>query len=400
MQHYDYILAGGGAAGLSLAYQMVSDGLDGSILIIDLETKTRNDRTWCFWIDESMPYEEIITHRWEHIWFHGPDRSHRFPLHPYRYNMIRGIDFYNFTHRHLNAAPNVTFRTARVESVEDGSVDGSTLPRVTIDSGEVFSASWVFNSLFLPRDFVVDEERYFFLKQHFAGWVIRTEEPIFDSTAATMFDLRIPQNGAFRFMYLLPTSQTESLVEYTLFSEQLLPKEEYIQGIHDYIKDQLGDVAYTIVEEEAGIIPMTDQPFVVREGHRIMNIGTRGGRVKASTGFAFLRTVRDSQRIVASLKKSGTPFHTEYPPRRYSTFDSMLLAVLSAHPDDGRDIFIRLFERNPLTRLWRFLDEEGTLWENIKLMNTVPWWPFISAWFRVRWKQAPGRIRRRGVNND
>jgi hypothetical protein len=30
----------------------------------------------------------------------------------------------------------------------------------------------------------------------------------------------------------------------------------------------------------------------------------------------------------------------------------------------------------------------------------VPWWPFISAWFRVRWKQAPGRIRRRGVKND
>lgn len=388
VQHYDFILAGGGAAGLSLAYQMVNDGLDGSILIIDMETKTRNDRTWCFWIDEPMPYDEIISHRWEHIWFHGPERSHRFPLAPYRYNMIRGIDFYNFTRERLDAAPNVTFCTARVDSVEDGSADGTTLPRVTIDSGEVFTASWVFNSLFIPREFVVDENRYFFLKQHFAGWVIRTEEPVFDPEAATMFDLRIPQNGAFRFMYLLPTSSNESLVEYTLFSEQLLPKEEYVQGIRDYIQDQLGDVAYTIVEEEAGIIPMTDQPFLVHEGQRVMNIGTRGGRVKASTGFAFLRTVRDSQRIVASLKAIGTPFHDHYPPRRYRTFDSMLLSVLSAHPDDGRDIFIRLFERNPLIRLWRFLDEEGSLWENIKLMNTVPWWPFIFAWFRVKWKQT------------
>lgn len=50
MQKYDYIIAGGGLAGLSLAYYMNQTVLrEKSILIIDQDTKTKNDRTWCFW---------------------------------------------------------------------------------------------------------------------------------------------------------------------------------------------------------------------------------------------------------------------------------------------------------------------------------------------------------------
>ena len=48
--HYNFILAGGGAAGLSLAVQLASSPLkDQSILIIDRDRKQANDRTWCFW---------------------------------------------------------------------------------------------------------------------------------------------------------------------------------------------------------------------------------------------------------------------------------------------------------------------------------------------------------------
>lgn len=388
------ILAGGGAAGLSLAYHMMHGGLDSMrVLIIDLEEKKRNDRTWCFWINRPMLFDPIVTRRWRHIHFHGPDQSHRFSMEPYDYRMVRGIDFYRYVHADLSHRDTVTILNQRITRIEDGSPDGTVLPQVHTEDGQVFTASWVFNSLFLARDFRVDERRYYFLKQHFTGWVVRTERPVFDPEAATMFDLRIPQNGAFRFMYLLPVSEYESLVEYTLFSADLLERQEYEEGIRSYMEEVLGVAEYEILEEEHGIIPMTDQPFPVQDGNRIMNIGTRGGRVKASTGFAFLRINVDSERIVTSLRETGQPFHRRYPPRRYATFDSMLLSVLHHHPDEGRDIFIRLFERNPLSRLWRFLDEEGSLGENIKLMSTVPWWPFIAAWFRVKWRQRPRRRR-------
>jgi len=381
MEHYDYILAGGGAAGLSLAYQMVHGGLqDRRILIIDLDTKQTNDRTWCFWSDGATPFDSIVKKRWSHIWFHGPERSHRFSLDPYEYRMIRGIDFYEFTRRDLEQRDTVDILTARVASIEDGR-DQAT---VILEDGRRFTADWVFDSLFLAREFRVDEERYHFLKQHFRGWVIETDQDVFDSDAATMFDLRIPQDGAFRFMYILPENERKALVEYTFFSETLLSAEEYEEGLRTYLESYYPGVAYRIVEYEDGIIPMTEQPFPRRGGERIMFTGTKGGRVKASTGFAFHRTQQDGARIVASLRDRGTPFHGITPPRRYRTFDAMLLSVLARTPERGRDAFIRLFERNPLPRLWRFLDEVGTIGENLALMATVQWGLFIAAWFRVK----------------
>lgn len=386
MERYDYILAGGGAAGLSLAYRMMHRGLENTrILIIDLAEKRANDRTWCFWSDREELLDPVVAHRWSHIWFHGPERSHRWALNPYEYRMIRGSDFYEFTQNDLKARDNVTFVHARVTAIEDGDLASGTLARVTVEDGRSFEAEWVFDSLFFPREFQVDTGRYHFLKQHFVGWVVKTSEPVFDPDAATMFDLRVPAYGDFRFMYLLPVSATESLVEYTLFSARLLPREEYESEIRAYMTRFYPKVSYEIVESEDGIIPMTEQPFPRRGGQRIMYTGTKGGRVKASTGFAFHRTQEDSERIVQSLVATGSPFHGDDPPRRYRTFDAMLLSILDRRGEyAAKRVFVDLFEKNPLPRLWRFLDEHGTVWENIALMSTVPWIPFIAAWFRVK----------------
>ncbi len=293
--------------------------------------------------------------------------------------MIRGIDFYRLTKEDLEARENVVFLNARVSSIEDG----DRVATVRLEDGREYSADWVFDSLFLPREFRVDETRFHFLKQHFRGWVIETDQAVFDVDAATMFDFRLPQDGAFRFMYILPESERRALVEYTFFSEKLLSRDEYDAGIRDYLETYYPGVQYRIVEEEEGIIPMTEQPFPRSGGKRIMYTGTKGGRVKASTGFAFYRTQQDGARIVASLREHGTPFHNIEPPRRYRTYDAMLLSILARDADGGRDAFVRLFERNPLPRLWRFLDEEGSLGENIALMKTVQWGLFIGAWFRL-----------------
>ncbi len=393
MERFDYILAGGGAAGLSLAYHMMHGGLDDKrVLIVDLASKNSNDRTWCYWSDTKEMFDPIVSRRWSHVWFHGPDRSHRWALNPYTYNMVRGIDFYRFTRDDLEARENVQFLNARVSTIEDGDVHTGTPAQIVLEDGRRFAADWVFDSLFLPREFAVDTQRYHFLKQHFVGWFVRTAEPVFDPDAVTMFDLRVPSRGDFRFMYLLPVSPYESLVEYTLFSSTLLPREEYERELAEYMERYYPGVAYEVTEREDGIVPMTEQPFPRRGGSRIMFTGTKGGRVKASTGYAFLRTQRDCERIVRSLRETGQPFHDIEPPKRYKTYDAMMLSILDRRGDFGRGVFADLFEKNPLERLWRFLDEEGSLGENIKLMSTVPWIPFVAAWFRVTWRRLSAAL--------
>jgi lycopene beta-cyclase len=380
MDHYDFVIAGGGAAGLSLAYHLARSPLgQRSILIIDRDTKNLNDHTWCFWIEGPLLFDEIVYRTWNQIEFSGDDFHKIFDLAAYQYRMIRGIDFYRFTRAALQARPNVEFLQGSVERVEEAG--GSA--RVMVN-GRGYSADWVFDSLFSPGEFKPDPTQYHYLKQHFKGWEIEASQPVFNPQAATWFDFRTPQLNSMRFIYILPFSENRALVEYTLFSTDLLADGEYKKGLRDYLADVLKLTEYRILEEENGIIPMTDQPFPRRTGQRIMNIGTKGGRVKPSTGYAFLRIQRDSAAMVQSLLQNGHPFDIPQIPKRYNLFDTAMLQVMFRHGDLMKPIFTRLFKRNPIRRIFRFLDEAGSWGENIRFLATLPPAPFVKALYNVK----------------
>jgi len=61
MNDFDYIIAGGGAAGLSLAFYLSNSSLKNKkVLIIDKDQKNKNDRTWGFWTSRPTAFERII----------------------------------------------------------------------------------------------------------------------------------------------------------------------------------------------------------------------------------------------------------------------------------------------------------------------------------------------------
>ena len=121
MRRYDFIIAGGGAAGLSLAcHLMQSPSRDSRILIIDQEAKDQNDRTWCFWANHSTLFDEIVSRSWVQLQVFGKSLALTVDLRPYRYNLIRGIDFYTFAHQRLSRSPQVDLLRGKVEHIEDG----------------------------------------------------------------------------------------------------------------------------------------------------------------------------------------------------------------------------------------------------------------------------------------
>lgn len=380
MQTYDFIIAGGGAAGLSLAYHLAKSPLGESrILIIDKDSKTQNDRTWCYWSREPTLFDRLSFRTWDRLGFVSDDLSLAIPLGDYRYRMIRGIDFYHFTREELNRCPNITFLQGEVERIEDG----QDLAAVSVD-GERFSGSWVFDSLFRSEEFNPKPESYHYLKQHFKGWEIQTPVDAFDPGLPILFDFRTPQEGRMRFIYILPFSPREALVEYTLFSADLLKPEAYQAGLRDYIARVMKLPDYRILSEENGIILMTDQPFPRKGGQRILFTGTRGGRVKPSTGYAFLRIQQDSAAIVRSLQQHGHPFEIPQTPGRYRLFDSIMLQLMYRRGGDLKGIFTELFQHNPIERIFGFLDETGSALDNARLMLSLPVIPFIQALWKIK----------------
>ncbi len=362
MNRYDYIIAGCGAAGLQLAFAMSEDPhfRGKHILLLDAEEKKLNDRTWCWWEKGSGKWDHIITKSWNSADFMSNTLEKTIDLGEYNYKMLRSSDFYAFVKNKLSVLPMFEWRTGKVLEVLES--DGCA---AVVTSNGRYEASAVFNSI-VDLKSEAKQSNHPWIHQHFVGWFIRTEKPVFDDSRFTMMDFRVEQKGNTRFMYVLPTSPTEALFEYTLFSADLLSHEEYEQGIRDYLQ-YAGIKSYEIVEKEAGVIPMTTHPFHRKNTPHVLHIGSAGGWTKASTGYTFYLSGVHSRRVCEFLRE-GKPLTSFHSRSRFGFYDAVVLDMLQRRNDVGAEFFTSVYRRNPIDRVLRFLNEESTLADEIKVI--------------------------------
>lgn len=93
-QQYDYIIAGAGASGLSLAWRMLHSPLaDNHVLIVDADLEPKNNKTWCFWHSAEPPFADILQKKWTNIEIGTHDGRFSQKLEEYPYYGLRSIDF-------------------------------------------------------------------------------------------------------------------------------------------------------------------------------------------------------------------------------------------------------------------------------------------------------------------
>jgi lycopene beta-cyclase len=375
-KYFDYIIAGSGMAGLSLLYHLLNDDLlkTKNILVIDPLKKKENDRTWCFWEKHNSPFESIVCHQWETLRFFSHDVSREFKMEQYRYKMIQSGDFYKLVLDLAETFPNVTFINEKISSIAEKGNRGL----VKTDAGE-YEAEYVFNStgLFHPE---MDEKNT--LLQHFTGWFIKTEQPVFNSKIATLMDFRLNQQHGTTFMYVLPTKDTEALVEYTLFSPKTLTPDEYETELRRYIREDLKIEDYEITHSEFGVIPMSKARFNRYRGKnkRIINIGTAGGFTKPSSGYTFQFVQTHLEEVAYRLKNNQSPaISPTLTDRKFLWYDLTLLDVLMTGSLTGEKIFSSLFKKVKPESILAFLANESTFWEEFKIRNAVPILPFVIS---------------------
>jgi len=378
-EHYDFIICGGGMSGLSLAWHLNHSALrDRKILIIEPDDKNKNDRTWAFWEKETGPFEEILTRTWDHLDFINETGQKRtLDIYPYRYKLLRGIDFYHHVLNEIKNNPNITRLQDAVRKIQDG----HDKALVTTAGGSDFTTAYVFDSTF--RLSLSRPENHNLL-QHFKGYVIETAEPAFDPEKPEMMNFSVPQiNSECRFIYVLPFSDRKALIEYTVFSEHLLHEKEYDEALLDYIQKS-GIQSFRIVEEESGVIPMSDEPTEEFPGKRIVRIGTSGGYTNPSTGYTFRYTQKRLTEMVRALEIHGSPYlKSHWADRRFSLYASIILNVLKRKRHAAGDVFDRLYGRNKASMIFSFLDGETGFWQEIRIMNSTPVFKFMAAAFEV-----------------
>lgn len=382
IKHFDYIFTGTGLATLMTVYKMVLSGkfADNSILLLDENRKKTNDRTWCFWAKEETIWNSVISKKWNSALFANENFKRDLALKPYQYSQIRGLDFYNFVFDEISKQSNIVFSQDKVTDINELDT------HVFIGTEENrYTCNYLFNSIY-TKAYALSQTKYPVLQQHFVGWFVKTEAEIFNPEQATFMDFSVEQKGNTRFMYVLPTSKTEALVEYTLFSENLLAKEEYENEIQLYL-EKLGTNQFEILEKEQGSIPMTCYPFWEKNTKRVLNIGTAGGWTKASTGYTFKNSDKKSSELVAFLQYENPSSQPRmamfYKKNRFWFYDLLLLDILHKHNELGSAIFSSLFKKGNPALIFKFLDEETNLLEDFKVILKCPKIPFIKALFRV-----------------
>ncbi len=378
---YDYIVTGGGCAGLSFILHVLQEPslANKSILLIEKEQNRTNDRTWCYWEKKSGFFDEIVFRKWEKAWFHGLGYGALKNLGPYAYKMIRGIDFYNHCYDRITQSGRVDMVHETVHRIDK--VDGG----VEVSAGnEIFRGNFAFNSILFEELSLADNTYY--LLQHFKGWIIETKEPVFDPAQPTLMDFRVAQDNGTTFVYVMPFSANKALVEFTLFTPSLLEQEAYDAGLRQYLKEYLNITDYSLVEEEFGVIPMTDHVFTPVDGN-IVHLGTAGGQTKPSSGYTFRFIQKHVAALVDQLAVSGHPFLKQSGlQKRFMWYDRVLLHMLFHKKMPGARIFTLLFSRNPIQRIFRFLDNETKLPEELILLNTLPQLPFMKAGWKELFK--------------
>jgi len=377
-EQYTYIIAGGGMSGLSFAYYLAESKLAYErVLIIDQGSEA--SKTWSYWSDETHPFDIYAEHTWKNLAVHSfSNKQLDLAIEPFVYRKIESSTWTKAIKDKLLNNPKFEFVQATIESFQ---YQGK-YAKVVTSKGAFEATEKIFDSVSpYPCDLTNTKE----LKQHFVGLSIETNFPLFDASKATLFDFRIAFTNACEFMYVLPTSARTALFEHTFFSSTLLEEAEYLKQIKAYLLAYYGlsDDDYEFKGSEKGIIPMNYVEIQQNLYQKIIKIGTAGGFVKASTGYSFKRTQELLKNLVDQLESNQLSARVITQTRFKVLLDRIFIQVLVDQEVKGSTVFEKLFQKNSAQHMLRFLDEKTSVWEDLRMMATVPTLPFMKAFFKI-----------------
>tara|TARA_B100000963_G_scaffold359497_1_gene386986 strand:- start:907 stop:1974 length:1068 start_codon:yes stop_codon:yes gene_type:complete len=354
MKEFDYIIVGGGCAGLSLAYELeIHKKLkDKTLAIIEPRESYKRDKTWSFWKVIPHNFEDCVKKNWENFSINVPGETKHVECKNFPYQSVDSGLFYEKINAKLKENKNICF----YKSIEE------------VNSRN----SFIFNSV------TSIEKKYNNLWQHFYGVEIETENNFFDEEIFNLMDFDCEQRESVHFFYTLPFSKNKALVETTWLSRMNdnLQK-DYEKQINHYIEKSLKIKNYKITYKEQGTIPLF-YPSYKKEKNRI-NIGTAGGMTRLSTGYTFLniqehcKYVRENIENISNLKKFEIS-------KKYQFLDDIFLRVLDKHPEKMADIFFKMFKAPPKNVI-KFLSNKSNFLEDLSIILKMPKWLFIKALF-------------------
>ena len=354
MKDFDYIIIGGGCAGLSLAYELqIHNKLESKTLaIIEPRIGYKKDRTWSFWRVIDHNFEDCVEKNWKNFSVNVPSETNFLECNDYPYQSINSEKFYKKINTALKENENIEFfRNIKEVKTEN---------------------SFIFNSVPLPTE--NNENK---LWQHFCGIEIETKSNIFDDGIINLMDFNCEQRESVHFFYTLPYSKNKALVETTWLSKMSDTEKDYDKQLKSYVENNLKIKNYKIIYKEVGTIPLF-YPRNIDKSNSI-SIGTAGGMTRLSTGYTFLNIQEHCKYIRENIENISKSKKYEIS-KKYQFLDKIFLKVLKKYPEKMPDIFFKMFKTSPNTVI-KFLSNKSNFLEDLIIIFKMPKWIFFKELF-------------------
>ena len=350
MREFDYIILGGGCAGLSLAYELdIHQKLnDKTLAIVEPRTEYKRDKTWSFWKVSSHNFDDCIKKSWKEFSIKTSSDSKIIKCDNFPYQSIDSGLFYKKINDRLSKNKNIKF----FKNIKELKTENA----------------FIFNSV--PSL----QENKSNLWQHFHGIEIETDKDFFDDNIVDLMDFDCDQRNNVHFFYVLPFSKNKAMIETTWLSKEDKSLKDYDSQMKNYI-NKLGLKNYKISFKEEGAIPLF-YPLNEKEKNKI-NIGTAGGMTRLSTGYTFLNIQEHSKYIRMNIEniQSAKKYNIG---KKYQFLDKVFLRVLEKYPQKMPSIFFDMFGTSSKTVI-KFLSNKSNFLEDIMLINKMPKWIFIKG---------------------
>jgi lycopene beta-cyclase len=380
--NFDLLFVGLGASNCLLILRLHENEMlnNKTIAVIEPNSKSINDKTFCFWATEEellrLKLNTIVSKSWDCLEIGGIAKQ---VINPLRYYYVKSIDLYNNTKDVLN---DYQFRLYDSQLTENPKITNNTF-EINLKS-EIIFADKVFDSR--PPNYLLPKKHQSHLFQSFYGWKIKTPNQFFDIDSIMMMDFRIEQNNATQFIYILPFEHDYALVEVTRFGNCIIKEEEALPIFYNYV-NKLG-ITFEIIETERGVLPMTSSQMQIENfGKNWINMGAKANLLKATTGYAFLSMAEDAIALAENEKNNYFFKSRNTKKQRFGYYDRLLLKILNDKPEYGKPIFETLFQKVPIVNVLSFMGEKTNLLQEFSIFFKLPKKVFILTAIRDIYQQ-------------
>ncbi len=380
----DIIIVGAGLAGLMAAWRGLNRNPDVTALIIEASNKIAGDHTWSFNLSDIREdmrdwIRPFIAHQWSSY-------NVKFP----KYDRDLDIIYCSGNSDSLRRAVTPFIKSGRLKVQLNTAVERLTATSVTLPSGEVLIAKCVCDARgFKPNENVA------LGYQKFVGLTIKTKTP-HGMTKPIIMDATVEQLGGYRFVYCLPFSDTEILVEDTYYTDgPQLSENEINDRIVEYIEKRLGIDDYIVTRREKGVLPITlgvERAYgeaIDEELQGPVLLGMRGGYYHAVTGYSILEAAKSGEVIADMISKNAPDFgkavlHEMTYHKRDHYYEEKFMRLLNrmlfraAKPEQRYKVLER-FYRLPEGLVARFYRNRLTKKDKLRILFGKPPVPISKA---------------------